>query len=386
MSFNTKQFLWIFLTGLMLVSCSDKKDFKISGTISGANDQTLYLEQMAMNGVVLLDSAKLNDSGKFKFKQPRTEYPEFYRLRLKNNLINLAIDSTEHVSLTADAGTFATSYSVEGSENCKVIKEITLAQLDANQAMNKINKNYRDGQISQEEFQEGVLALSKRYKDVARKYIYAAPSSTAAYYALFQTIDGLLFFDLYNPEDSRAFGAVATSFDYFYPNNPRTEQLKNLALMSMKVIRDARRTPVDLDSLGVKITNYPDIKLKDHLGTLRTLSEEAEGKVMLVCFTAYAAEWSPELNISLKKIYDTYHNKGLEIFQVSLDVELNFWRNAASNLPWICVLDPNGPYSEYAGLYNVRQLPALFLLDKKGTLIGRIESTEHLIEMIKKAL
>ena len=77
---------------------------------------------------------KLTAAGKFSFTKPRPAFPDFYRLRLNNQLINFSVDSTETISFVADAGTFATSYSVEGSENCKAIKNITLAQLDANQA------------------------------------------------------------------------------------------------------------------------------------------------------------------------------------------------------------------------------------------------------------
>ena len=81
----------------------------------------------------------------------------------------------------------------------------------------------------------------------ARKYIYSAPMSTAAYYALFQQIDGLLFFDLYDRDDVKAYGAVATSYDHFYPGSPRSKHLYNLTLQSMKVLRAQR--PVNLDDV-----------------------------------------------------------------------------------------------------------------------------------------
>ena len=93
-----------------------------------------------------------------------------------------------------------------------------------------------------------VLEAAEAYKDVARKYIYSAPMSAAAYFALFQQIDGLLFFDLYDKNDSKAYGAVATSFDHYYPESPRAKHLYNLALQSIKVIRSQR--PMDLDKVA----------------------------------------------------------------------------------------------------------------------------------------
>ena len=158
---------------------------------------------------------KLTAAGKFKFTHKRPEFPDFYRLRLNNQLINFAIDSVETVTFAADAGTFATSYSVEGSENSKAIKAITLAQLDANQAIGRLRKEYEDKHIADTTYRARILETAEAYKDVARKYIYAAPMSTAAYFALFQQIDGLLFFDLYDRNDVKAYGAVATSYDHF---------------------------------------------------------------------------------------------------------------------------------------------------------------------------
>lgn len=76
-------------------------------------------KMLGISNVVTLDSIKLAPGGKFKFTEKRPEYPDFYRLRLNNQLINFAVDSTETISFVADAGTFATSYSVEGSENLK---------------------------------------------------------------------------------------------------------------------------------------------------------------------------------------------------------------------------------------------------------------------------
>ena len=121
-------------------ACNYSSDFTVKGVVAGADGQLMYLENVGISNVVTLDSIKLAPGGKFKFTEKRPEYPDFYRLRLNNQLINFAVDSTETISFVADAGTFATSYSVEGSENSKAIKAITLAQLDANQAISRLTE------------------------------------------------------------------------------------------------------------------------------------------------------------------------------------------------------------------------------------------------------
>ena len=365
-------------------ACNNSSDFIVKGVVAGADGQLLYLENVGISNVVTLDSIKLAPGGKFKFTEKRPEYPDFYRLRLNNQLINFAVDSTETISFVADAGTFATSYSVEGSENSKAIKAITLAQLDANQAISRLRKEYEDKMISDTTYRMKVLAAADAYKEVARKYIYSAPMSTAAYFALFQQIDGLLFFDLYDRKDVKAYGAVATSYNHTYPESPRSKHLYNLTLQSMKVLRAQR--PVDYSNVETKEISFLDIELPDVRGEVVKLSTVAPGKVVLINFTAYQTEWSPALNMALGELYTKYHDQELEIYQVSLDSDFHFWRNGASNLPWVTVHDPQSVYSQVAGLYNVKQLPALFILDRKGNLVKRVEDVKKLEADVKAVL
>lgn len=365
-------------------ACNNSSDFIVKGVVAGADGQLMYLENVGISNVVTLDSIKLAPGGKFKFTEKRPEYPDFYRLRLNNQLINFAVDSTETISFVADAGTFATSYSVEGSENSKAIKAITLAQLDANQAISRLRKEYEDKMISDTTYRMEVLAAADAYKEVARKYIYSAPMSTAAYFALFQQIDGLLFFDLYDRKDVKAYGAVATSYNHTYPESPRSKHLYNLTLQSMKVLRAQR--PVDYSNVETKEISFLDIELPDVRGEVVKLSTVAPGKVVLINFTAYQTEWSPALNMALGELYTKYHDQELEIYQVSLDSDFHFWRNGASNLPWVTVHDPQSVYSQVAGLYNVKQLPALFILDRKGNLVKRVEDVKKLEADVKAVL
>ena len=381
---STRLLTVVGLCMFFLSACNNSSDFTVKGVVAGADGQLMYLENVGISNVVTLDSIKLAPGGKFKFTEKRPEYPDFYRLRLNNQLINFAVDSTETISFVADAGTFATSYSVEGSENSKAIKAITLAQLDANQAISRLRKEYEDKMISDTTYRMKVLAAADAYKEVARKYIYSAPMSTAAYFALFQQIDGLLFFDLYDRKDVKAYGAVATSYNHTYPESPRSKHLYNLTLQSMKVLRAQR--PVDYSNVETKEISFLDIELPDVRGEVVKLSTVAPGKVVLINFTAYQTEWSPALNMALGELYTKYHDQGLEIYQVSLDSDFHFWRNGASNLPWVTVHDPQSVYSQVAGLYNVKQLPALFILDRKGNLVKRVEDVKKLEADVKAVL
>lgn len=377
----------LVLIGLC-TACKKNAEFTVKGVVADAAGEVMYLENVGVSSVTRMDSVKLTSAGEFQFKQLRPAYPDFYRLRLNNQLINFSVDSTETISLVADAETFATSYTIEGSEDAKAIKQITLAQLDANQVIQRLRKEYEEGLLADTLYASEIKKASAAYKEVALKYIYSAPMSAAAYFALFQQIDGMLFFDLYDAADSKAYGAVATSLDRVYPESPRAKHLHNLALQSIKVIRskNQKSAPSELANVKTNEVGFMDIELPGLKGESVKLSEVAAGKPTLICFTAYSLEWSPALNMALADFYAKYHKQGLEIYQISLDDDSHFWKNAASNLPWVCVRDPQSVYSQVAALYFVRQLPAFFLLDSKGTLVQRIEEPKQLEAAIKSVV
>lgn len=359
---------------LTLAGCrKSTPTFTVAGTVAGAEGQIIYLENIGLASVSLLDSVKVNASGKFSFKSPRPEYPDFYRLRLKNQWINFAIDSTESLTITADAKSFATSYTVEGSNDCVAIKEITLAQLDAGQEIRHAREAYQSGALSDTAFRRCIAEAATAYKDVARKYIYARPMSTAAYFALFQQVDGMFLFDPYDKEDSRAFGAVATSYHTLYPESPRSKHLYNLALQSLKATHAYAATP---DSITARELDMIDMELPDLQGTLVKLSDVARGHITILCFTAYETDWAPTLNLSLGSLYEKYHDRGLRIYQISLGDDVHYWKNVASHLAWTCVRAPES--SRYAALYNVRSLPTLFILDRHGAPVKRVDNLDRI--------
>jgi hypothetical protein len=62
------------------------------------------------------------------------------------------------------------------------------------------------------------------------------------------------------------------------------------------------------------------------------------------------------------------------------------WEKSIANIPWICVRDENGPNTIAASSYNVSSIPTTFLMDKKGSIIGRSLNLEELNREISKGL
>jgi len=355
----------------IFISCSGKNHFTVKGTVKGGNEKMLYLENITTSKVVLLDSAKLGNSGAYKFKYARPVAPDFYRLRLENQLINFVIDSAETVTINSDTLQFAQNYTVEGSPESERVKTLTLLQLKTSETYNQLQDQYRSQSITADEYKDKTSACIEGYKNEAKKYIYPNPASASAYFALFQQINGLLIYDPYDRTDSKAYGAVANNWNIKYPNAPRAKQLVQLFTNALAVLREQQ--PDSLNMKTIESKDFFDITLLSVDGKAYRLSDVGKDKVVVLDFTAYGMQDSPVHNQLLAKVYEKYSSRGFQIYQISLDADEHFWKNAAVNLPWVCVMDPQSVNSEIARKYNVRDIPTAFILNRKGEIVKRID-------------
>ena len=161
-------------------SCDNKK-FRVGGAISEAKDSVLYFENMSLDGPVAVDSVKLGGDGSFSFSGKAPEAPEFYRLRIAGQIINLSVDSTETITVKAAYPTMATAYTVEGSAECATIKELALKQIDL---LGRVIAVERSAEIGFDQTRDSVARMIEAYKqDIKMNYIYKAPMRASEYYA-----------------------------------------------------------------------------------------------------------------------------------------------------------------------------------------------------------
>lgn len=372
---------------LGMASCNEKK-FHVNGTIGNAADSTLYFENMSLNGPVVVDSVKLSADGTFDFDDKAPTAPEFYRLRIAGQIINIAIDSTETVSIKAEYPGMASQYEVSGSEECSRIKELTLMQMSLQTQLNAIASN---PQLGADAVNDSVARVVEAYKTrVKTDYIFKEPMKASSYFALFQTLNAggqsvLIFNPRSSEQDVKVFAAVATSWDTFYPNEERGENLHNIAIEGMKDIRIIKSKQAQglVAADKVNTTGIIDFTLTDNKGNERRLSS-LQGKVVMLDFHLFAGEKSLQRIMMLRELYNKYHAAGLEIYQVSVDSDEHFWKTQTAALPWIstragddtCVLQ----------LYNVQQVPTFFLLDRNCNVVKRDAQIKDIDAEIKALL
>ena len=375
----------VVLAAMTAASCSNNK-FNVEGQIANASDSVLYFENVGLEGIQVLDSVKLSGDGNFAFSGDPTEAPEFYRLRIADQIINVSIDSTETVLIKGEYPGMAANYTVSGSDNCEKIRELTMKQMDLQAKAIAIQKNTALGIKAIGDSIQSLINIHK--DDVMKNYIYKEPNKAYAYFALFQTLGQWLIF---NPrtekEDIRAFAAVATSWDTYYPHAERGQNLHNIAIEGMKNLRivAAQNQDLEVDASKVSEAGVFDIALTDNKGQMRHLTD-LKGQVVMLDFHVFAMDESPARILMLRELYNKYHAQGFEVYQVSLDPDEHFWKQQTAALPWVSVRDADGVNSQRLMLYNVQSIPDFFLIDRGNNIVTRAANIKDLEAEIKKLL
>jgi peroxiredoxin len=122
----------------------------------------------------------------------------------------------------------------------------------------------------------------------------------------------------------------------------------------------------------------PEFKSPDPNGELIAL-EDIRGKATIIDFWAAWCGPCRRENPNIVRIYEKYHDKGLEIIGVSLDGRSNQsnpkeqWLKAIEDdgLPWHHVSSLMYFRDPVAELYNINAIPATFVLDENGIIVGK---------------
>ena len=348
----------IFVGFIVLVGCTKQPTFTISGTLTNAADKTIYLEHTALLGTTIVDSCHIDTDGNYSLEAPAPTYPDFYCLRVGSRSLPLAIDSTEHVQVSASLDSLPYTLNINGSE-----VSAQMAQLRASAR----------------------TATRDVLREQTQKIILANPRSLVAYYALFLKQNGLPIWDMADPSDRRLYQAVATSYNLWMPEYNRTKALYNQVLEYMQAERSLRSQLAAQQLIADSENAFLDITLPDAKGQMQSLSQY-RGKVIVLDFSSTEMEQYVAYNFELRELYNQYHKQGLEIYSVGIERNLLAWEEATENLPWLTVRALDNEITEVLTRYNVQSLPTLFLFDKEGNVQGRYTDFTALEADINKYL
>ena len=324
--------------------------WSISGNIAGAGDTTLTIQGFNNGHWYVVDSVRTSH-GSFGYRSAQpAPYPEIMRLAMGSSHIYFPVDSVDRLELNADAAHFNTGYSLSGT-----IQAASVTSLDS---IITSSVNARGAQAT--------VADAQLKKDLFAK-AFADPSIVSVYYLINKSVGDQPLYNISDPADLRLLGAVAQRFANDRPDDPRGEYLA-------AVYKKARAAQLGVThEIAATETSLFDITRSDSKGVSHSLADIAsKGGVTILSFVNYGQEASPAYNVILNKVYDQYHQAGLEIFQLAFDADETAWKQTARNLPWIAVWNSTTDGVDPLVQYNVGALPMTFIIDRQGNIAARV--------------
>lgn len=364
-----KRLYWL-IPALIILSCSRDEQVQVRGIINNGTGM-VYLDEQGLGEIRKIDSTRLKRNGMFVLKD-RIGVPTFYNLHTGDQrIIPLLLQPGETAEISTDTAGFASSYELSGTEESLYLLRLNQRLEKTRKSLDSLAVIFDENRGAGEETRKGIQTAYEEVIQAQRrftiKFIIEHMNSLAAIYALYQKIDENIFV-LNTSKDIQLFKITSIALDTLYPESEYVKSLK----------RDAANLEMELQSrnwqrmIETLPSSIPDIRLPDPDGDTIALSS-IKDKVILLSFWA---SWNPEsvtLNQEFKRLYEKYHQRGLEIYQVSFDSELSSWRAAIfyDELPWINVSELSYPESSVARYYNITELPSYFLIDRQGQILGR---------------
>ena len=364
---------------LASVSCAHVA--KIDGVLEQAPSSEVIVKLLDVNKYEVLDTVAVDASGKFSCKVDVQEgQPEFIYLYYGDRKIaSLLLSEGDNVTVKADT---MGNYTVAGSEESEKLAQVEKDYADVASRMDALAKKLE--KVSGDE----ATALSKQiyneyvtYYRSRVRYVMENSKSLTSVPVFYQVLgENLPVFGQIT--DAIHFSNICDSLETIYPDSKYVKALRKEA--------QERQSQMELTArLGTaEEIGFPDITLPDTKGNKVRLSD-VESKVILVQFWTATEAAQKMFNMDvLMPLYNEYHSKGLEIYQIALDPDKVTWANVVKEqkLPWISVCDGLGANSPYTILYNIGALPSTFIISDGELVDGQVVNENSLRRTVAKLL
>ncbi len=343
---------------LTLLSCQEKTEYNLSGTAPGLADGTqLYLFEVDdSNSGVAKDTLVVNN-GSFAATYPFRDAIQLQYLKvdgINGNVLFFVENEDLNAQIYKDS--IGSSFVQGGKENelykeyISTIRNFSQEKVALSQAFQKAQRE-QDGLLAENLKNQnmGLMAEEQEYK---KSYIFDNKNSL---FGLMLATELHSKGQLSGPEAEEVIAALS----------PKMKQ-HSLAIALEKRIASAKRAEIGgmAPEFSAKTPTGEDLALKDVLG-----------KYTIIDFWASWCRPCRLENPNVVKVYEKYHEKGLNIISVSLDKpgQQDRWIQAIEddNMNWYHVSNLQFWQDPIAEQYNVRSIPATFLLDSEGKIIGK---------------
>lgn len=348
-----------------LIGCSKQERAIIHMKIDHANNKIAYLNEIDSTGLHALDSIVIGDDGNIKFKIP-IGIPGFYQLRLDDErAMVLLLFPGERVNISADYNKFFDSKKVDATKETQRLIMLDDSLHYTNLRLIRIAKLYDSLKVSAK--QESLDSLSVMFNEIMTNHKknsigciledMKSLSNVMVMYQQYFTGDNV-FNSL---KDLQFFKLVSDTLTRYYPKVTLVQLLKKNYETMLEGYQREKISRI----INEADNHVPDLQLPDKNGNQVSLSS-FRGKWVLLTFWSINQPESNENLIELKKVYQQYHRRGFEIYQVSIDKSLSDWRRALlkKDISWVSVCDTAFPESKTRNLFNINSLPLNYFVSK----------------------
>ena len=362
--------LLVTVAAALLASCSSNESAVIDLNVPGAGNKEVVLSKLQGNGVGVVDTLKLNANGTAKGKvEVKSDNPDFFYLSYnQKRLASLILKGGDKVKVTVD--TLGKGLEISGSDESSRLAFVEKKIYDATVTFDSLSVEIvsaldaKDA-VRMNELQVELSKFFVKYKRSALVEMMKEPASLANITLLYQKFndDLTVFGDVH---DLVYFRSIYDSLKVVYPNSMYVRGLKDEVDKYQKAFEFNNKLTLAGE------TAFPEISMPDINGQTRKLSE-LSGKPFILFFWTSTLDGQKMFNHELKELYAKYNPKGLEIYQVSADVDKTQWATVVKEqaLPWINVCDGRGTASVALNTYAVAQLPTMMVFDKEGNVVAK---------------
>ena len=355
---------------------------KIDAVIADAQSSQVLVKVLKSSALETVDTVACDETGKLSYKldieKGQVEFVYLYHGDKK--VVSLLLKPGDKVGVQVDS---LGNYQVSGSEESSKLAEVESDYVAFLKRIHALNAQV-DKAADVDESLVLRQAMGQEYITYYRdrvKYVMANSRSMTVIPVLYQTLgENLPVFG--QSTDAIHFKNVADTLALVYPESRHVKALAKEA--------ERRQNYLNMETLinSAEQIGYPDIELPDLMGQKRKLSE-VEAKVVMIHFWTASSAEQKMFNLDvLMPLYNEYHKKGFEIYQVALDVDKGLWASVTKQQKpqWVSVCDSRGSASPYIPTYNLPALPAFFII-KDGALVdGSVVDEASLRKLLNKLL